>query len=71
MIESSESAAAFELTPEQKYEFDLKGYIILKGHYDAVAVARRALTLTQDQGLTDEITAHLRLFEQRKTITPG
>lgn len=38
---------------------------------DAVAVARRALTLTQDQGLTDEITAHLRLFEQRKTITPG
>ena len=28
-----------ELTPEQKYEFDLQGYIVLKGHYDEQAVA--------------------------------
>ncbi len=34
MIESSESAAAFELTPEQKYQFDLQGYIVLKQHYN-------------------------------------
>jgi ectoine hydroxylase-related dioxygenase (phytanoyl-CoA dioxygenase family) len=34
VIESSESAAAFELSPEQKYQFDLQGYIVLKQHYD-------------------------------------
>ena len=27
------------LTPEQKYEFDLQGYIVPKGHYDQRAVA--------------------------------
>ncbi|MEE2872527.1 MAG: phytanoyl-CoA dioxygenase family protein [Candidatus Latescibacterota bacterium] len=35
---SIESAPAFELTAEQKYEFDLQGYIVLKEHYDAAAV---------------------------------
>ena len=28
-----------ELTPEQKYEFDLQGYIVLKGHDEEQAVA--------------------------------
>ena len=27
-----------ELTPEQKYEFDLQGYIVLRGHYDEQAL---------------------------------
>ena len=35
---STESAPAFELTPEQKYQFDIQGYIVLKQHYDAEAV---------------------------------
>ena len=35
---SSESARAFELTPEQKYEFDLRGYIVLRRHYDEEAI---------------------------------
>ena len=30
---------AHKLTPEQRYEFDLKGYIVLKDHYDADALA--------------------------------
>ena len=32
------SAAGFELTAELKYEFDVKGYFLLKGHFDAAAV---------------------------------
>jgi hypothetical protein len=30
---------AHKLTPEQQYEFDLNGYIVLKDHYDADALA--------------------------------
>jgi hypothetical protein len=30
---------AFELTAEQKYEFDLRGYLVLKRHYDDDAIA--------------------------------
>jgi len=37
-MSAPESAPAFELTPEQKYEFDIRGYIVLKQHYDAAAV---------------------------------
>ncbi len=29
---------AYELTPEQKYEFDLQGYIVLRQHFDAEAI---------------------------------
>ena len=37
---SADSSAGFELTAELKYEFDVKGYFLLKGHFDAAAVAR-------------------------------
>ena len=37
-MSSSKTTPAYELTPEQKYEFDLQGYIVLKQHYDADAV---------------------------------
>ena len=37
-MESSESAPAFELTPEQKYQFDLQGYFVLRQHYAEGAV---------------------------------
>ena len=30
---------SYDLTPEQKYEFDLQGYIVLKQHYTAEAIA--------------------------------
>ena len=32
--------ATCELTPEQQYEFDLNGYIVLRDHYDADTVAQ-------------------------------
>ena len=35
---TTETAPAFELSPEQKYQFDLQGYFVLKQHYDAAAV---------------------------------
>ena len=34
-MSSTAPLPAFELTPEQKYEFDLQGYILLEQHYDA------------------------------------
>jgi len=34
----SEKDPDFELTPEQKYQFDVKGYFVLKQHYDREAV---------------------------------
>ncbi len=36
---ASEPAPAFQLSPEQKYEFDLRGYIILRQHYHQDAIA--------------------------------
>ena len=30
----------YKLTPEQQYEFDVKGYIVLRDHYDADIVAQ-------------------------------
>ncbi len=35
---TTETAPALGLTPEQKYEFDLRGYFVLKGHYGAEAL---------------------------------
>ena len=37
---SSTNSKQFELTPEQKYEFDLRGYLVLKSHYDTDAVTQ-------------------------------
>ena len=33
-----EKGLDFELTPEQKYEFDLRGYFVLRQHYDGAAI---------------------------------
>ena len=35
---SSQSCSGFELSPEQKYEFDIHGYIVLRRHYDGKAL---------------------------------
>ena len=32
-------ALAYELTPEQRYEFDVRGSLVLRQHFDAEAVA--------------------------------
>ena len=34
----SEPVLPFELTSEQKYQFNLRGYFVLKQHYDTEAV---------------------------------
>ena len=36
--QTTSAEAAFELSDEQKYEFDLRGYLVLRQHYDAEAV---------------------------------
>ena len=35
----AEAAAFSALTPEQRFEFDIRGYFVLKGHYSAEQVA--------------------------------
>ena len=55
-MSSSEATTAYELTPEQKYEFDLQGYIVLKQHYDADAVAELPAGIDE---LNDYIGRHV------------
>ena len=64
------------LTPEQKYEFDLRGYLVLKGHYDEAAVAEFHAGIDELSGdprrLRDLHTARGRqLFSGRGDVRPG
>ena len=49
-----------KLTPEQQYEFDLRGYIVLRNHYDADIVAQlhdgidELLALLQEEHKEDD-----------------
>ena len=50
-----------ELTPEQKYEFDLQGYIVLKGHYDEQAVAELHAGIDELQAIPIDYETYGRL----------
>ena len=56
---STDSALA--LTPEQKYEFDLRGYIVLKGHYDEAAVAEFHAGIDELQAIPVDYETYTRL----------
>jgi hypothetical protein len=57
----STEATEFQLSPEQKYEFDLRGYIVLKGHYDAAAVAHFHAGVDELQAIPIEYETYRKL----------
>ena len=61
MSESSESASSFELSPEQKYRFDLQGYIVLEGHYDDAAIEEFHTGIDELQAIPVEHEAYRKL----------
>ncbi len=60
-MESSESTPAFELTPEQKYEFDLRGYFVLRQHYDESAVQELHAGIDELQAIPIEYETYKKL----------
>ena len=60
-MSSAGSAPVFELTPEQNYEFDLQGYIVLRAHYDAAAVATLCAGIDELQAIPIDYATYKRL----------
>ena len=54
-------APASELTSEQKYEFDLRGYFVLRQHFDADAVAEFHAGIDELQAIPVEYEAYRKL----------
>ena len=51
----------YELTPEQKYEFDLRGYLVLQQHFDAEAVAELHAGIDELQAIPIDYQTYTRL----------
>ena len=54
-------APAHELTPEQKYEFDLRGYLVLRQHFDADAVVEFHAGIDELQAIPIDYRTYTRL----------
>ena len=63
--------SAFALTPEQKYEFDLRGYIVLKGHYDEEAVAEFHAGIDELQAIPVDYETYTRLGVASYFLAPA
>ncbi|MDP6981505.1 MAG: phytanoyl-CoA dioxygenase family protein [Candidatus Latescibacteria bacterium] len=51
----------YELSAEQKYRFDLQGYIVLEGHYDASAIEELHVGIDELQAIPVEHEAYSKL----------
>ena len=60
-MSSTAPLPAFELTPEQKYEFDLQGYILLEQHYDAATVEALHAGIDELQAIPVEYETYSKL----------
>ena len=60
-MSSTAPLPVFELTPEQKYEFDLQGYILLKQHYDAAMVEALHAGIDELQAIPVEYETYSKL----------
>ncbi len=58
---STETALAFELTPEQKYHFDIKGYFVLEQHYDEEALKEFHAGIDELQAIPIEYETYKKL----------
>jgi hypothetical protein len=56
-----EAELIFDLTSEQKYEFDIKGYLVLKQHYDAEAIEQFHAGIDALQAIPIEYETYKRL----------
>ena len=60
-MSNTKNTASTELTPEQKYEFDIKGYIVLKEHYDAAAVEKLHAGIDELQAIPIDYDTYTKL----------
>ena len=60
-MSNTKNTASSELTPEQKYEFDIKGYIVLKEHYDAAAVEKLHAGIDELQAIPIDYVTYSKL----------
>ena len=60
-MSSTDPLCTFELTPEQKYEFDLQGYILLAQHYDAGKVEALHAGIDELQAIPVEYETYSKL----------
>ena len=51
----------YDLTPEQKYEFDLRGYLVLRQHFHAEAVAEFHAGIDELQAIPIDYATYTRL----------
>lgn len=61
MMMADPDAPAYRLTPEQKYEFDLRGYLVLRQHFDADAVAGFHAGIDELQAIPIDYRTYARL----------
>ena len=67
----TESAPAFELTPEQKYQFDLRGYFVLEGHYDREAIEELHAGIDELQAIPIEYETYTKLGIASYALAPA
>ncbi len=58
---SIETGTEFEVSPEQKYELDLRGYFVLRGHYDEDAIRGFHAGIDELQAIPVEYEAYQKL----------
>ena len=58
---SIETSTEFEVTPELKYELDLRGYFVLRGHYDEDAIREFHSGIDELQAIPIEYAAYQKL----------
>ena len=63
--------SCYALTPEQKYEFDLRGYIVLKGHYDEDAVRQFHAGIDELQAIPIDYDTYARLGVASYFLSPA
>jgi len=61
MVQVMPDTRAFTLTAEQQYEFDVKGYFVLRGHYGPESVARFHAGIDELQAIPLEYDTYKRL----------
>ena len=68
---SMETAAEFNVIPEQKYDFDLCGYIVLENHYDTDRIAAFHAGIDELQAIPIDFATHRKLGVSSHDLGPA
>ena len=68
---SMETGAEFNLSPEQKYEFDLRGYIVLENHYDSDRIAACHAGIDELQAIPIDFATYRKLGVSSPDLGPA